>query len=271
MTQGALSHSDLVPRWLDVDAWLASLACAETGALHALVVEIEDLAAPNVSSSFEALLDSEDRERASQFRFTADRNRFVIAHAILRLVASRATGVKPDMIEFASLPRTGLPPRIVAPPQAPQLSLSHSDRYIGIALGRGQPIGIDVEGPRPLPDADALAEVVFTPSEIRDFTSLPPGERRRVFLQWWTAKEAALKAEGTGFATPPDQVVLHYDRSWLPDAAVVPSKNGRHSYVVRVFDPFAASAAIAAIAAAGYATLLLNYTRAASFALAARR
>jgi phosphopantetheinyl transferase len=259
----------LAPTWLEHDSWLASLARGEPDNLHAVVVEIEDLAAVAASHPFEGLLDAEDRERAARFRFTEDRNRFTIAHAILRLVASHAVGAKPEALEFAGRPRAGLPPRLVVPPDAPQLSLSHSDRYIAVALGRGQPIGIDVEWPRPLRDIDALAANVLTETEARDLAAVPPADKTRVFLRWWTAKEAALKAQGTGFATPPDEVALRYDRAWMPDGALVPSGGSQQSYAVRVFDPFGPSTAIVAIATAGYRYLTVSYTWAKRFSLPA--
>lgn len=266
---GAPGDGGLVPIWLDHHAWLASLAQGEPDILHAVVVEIEDLTAMDASAPFEALLDTEDRERAARFWFTEDRNRFVIAHAILRLVASHAVGIRPEALEFAGRPRAGFPPRLVAPPGGPLLSLSHSGRYIAIALGRGFPVGIDVEWPRSLRDVDALAGAVLTEAEARDLAALPPAERTGVFLRWWTAKEAALKVQGTGFATPPDEVALRYDRTLMPNGALVPTSGSHRSYTVRVFDPCGPSTAIVAIAAVGNPRVTMTHTDMIRFALSA--
>jgi phosphopantetheinyl transferase len=263
------SGDSLGSTWLNHDSWLASLARSGSDILHAVVVDIGDLTAMDASAPFEVLLDAEDRERAARFRFTEDRNRFVIAHAILRLVAGQATGIKPEALEFAGRPRAGFPPRLTALPDAPLLSLSHSGRYVAIALGRGQPVGIDVEWPRPLRDVDALAGAVLTETEARDLAALSPAVKTGVFLRWWTAKEAALKAQGTGFATPPDEVALCYDGAYMPNGALVPTNGSHRSYTVRVFDPFGPSTAIVAIAAAGYRGLVVTYTQAKRFALSA--
>jgi 4'-phosphopantetheinyl transferase len=254
-------NSALAPAWLDHDTWLASLARGESDILHAIVVDLGDVTASDASAPFETLLDAEDRERAARFRFPEDRNRFVIAHAILRLVAGHATGVKPEALEFAGRPRTGFPPRLAALPDAPLLSLSHSGRYIAIALGRGQPVGIDVEWPRPLRDVNALAGAVLTETEARDLAALPPEARDGVFLRWWTAKEAALKAQGTGFATPPADVALGYDAARMPNCADVPIDGSRRRYLVRVFDPFGPTLAIVAIAYGHYRCLRLTFSQ----------
>ena len=267
----AESGYSLTPIWLEHDAWQASLSRDVRDILHALVVEIEDLTAADASDPFASLLDEEDRERAARFRFIEDRNRFVIAHGVLRLVASQAVGIEPEALEFAGRPRTGKPPRIVAPSSAPHLSLSHSGPYIAIALGRDQPVGIDVEGPRSLRDVDALARTVFNEAELRDLIPLSPANKARVFLRWWTAKEAALKAQGTGFATPPDEVTLRYDRDLLPNAAIIPIDGSHSSYAIRVFDPFGPAAATVAVAATGYRDLLLSYAQAKRFAPSTHR
>jgi 4'-phosphopantetheinyl transferase len=131
-----------------------------------------------------------------------------------------------------------------------------------VAVARGRAVGIDVEQHRLLDDLDEMMRMALTAAEMRDLAALPATDRNTVFLRWWTAKEAALKAQGIGLATAPDQVALRYDHTRMPDAAVVPNGAATQEYRVAVFDPFAVSRAVVAIATAGDAKLKLIFTSA---------
>lgn len=79
-----------------------------------------------------------------------------------------------------------------------QFSLSHSGGWSLLALTQGQPVGVDLESPRPRPRLLALAQRYFTATETDALRSLPEAERLRAFYALWTAKEAVLKAAGVG-------------------------------------------------------------------------
>lgn len=262
------SDGDLVPIWQQEETWLEGLAQSDPASLHAIIVDIGGLIGSDAIAAFEALLDTEERERAGRFRFRGDYVRFIAAHAILRIVAGRALGIRPDSIEFAAGPRANLPPRLavrsgVAP--APALSLSHAGSYIGVALGWGLAVGIDVEPQRPLVDFDALARAALTAAEASDLARLPAAARNEIFLRWWTAKEAALKAHGIGLGTPPDKVMLSYDAAHMPRSALVPDSGLSARYALRVFDPFGPSSAVVAIAAAENRHIEVSYSEARTF------
>jgi 4'-phosphopantetheinyl transferase len=253
----------LEPIWMSDEAWFEKLKTGERSPLYVIVIDIDDATSGNAIPSFAALLDGEDRDRAARFHFDKDRDRFIVAHALLRLVAGRAIGVNPSAVAFRAGPRAGVPPRL-APGAGlvPTLSLSHADHFVAVALGWIDRLGIDVEGRRTLKDVDALARAALTPAEAADFAALPPDRRSDIFLRWWTAKEAALKAEETGLATALDKVALDYDDTHLPRAAVVSGEDSSRRYPIRVFDPFGSSNAIAAVAAAKSAALNVTYTTA---------
>jgi 4'-phosphopantetheinyl transferase len=42
----------------------------------------------------------------------------------------------------------------------------------------------------------------FAPGEVRDLHALPAGEQTKVFFDYWTLKEAYIKARGFGLALP---------------------------------------------------------------------
>ena len=151
----------------------------------------------------EALLSPDERARASRFVFERDRHRYVAARSSLRRVLGRATGRDPATLRFASndygKPSLGDAPLL-------RFNLSHSEGAGLIALDpaslhapRGE-LGVDIELPRPLSDALALAGSLFEPQECEELAALEEPARTSAFLWGWTRKEACLKALGTGFA-----------------------------------------------------------------------
>jgi 4'-phosphopantetheinyl transferase len=77
---------------------------------------------------------------------------------------------------------------------------------VGLAVGHA--IGIDVELVRPFDQYDLLARRFFAPDEYRAFCSVPEPARLSGFFQYWTRKEAVLKALGTGMSTRLDSFAV---------------------------------------------------------------
>jgi 4'-phosphopantetheinyl transferase len=149
---------------------------------------------PGLVSTLLPFLSGEERVRASRFRTTALRLRFIVAHGALRHILSRYTGVPPGQVMLATAP-TGKP----FVPGAPlAFNLSHSDGLAICAVTSEGEIGADVERVRPIDDADSLVERFFAPDERRQYQALDPGDRLAAFYSIWTRKEAFVKATGAG-------------------------------------------------------------------------
>ena len=63
-------------------------------------------------------------------------------------------------------------------------------------------VGVDVEGKRPLSDLHALAQQVFSPTELQTLHALPPAQQQDAFFRAWARKEAFIKAIGEGLSYP---------------------------------------------------------------------
>jgi 4'-phosphopantetheinyl transferase len=77
------------------------------------------------------------------------------------------------------------------------LSWSHTKDWAAAALGLGK-VGVDIETIRPRRNLLAIAEQYFTTNEFEYLASLPSATQLRSFYMQWVAKEALLKALGTG-------------------------------------------------------------------------
>ena len=82
-----------------------------------------------------------------------------------------------------------------------------------MAIG-SRPQGIDIENIRPLKDLEGISRQVFTEKEIETvFASKDPQTQMETFFKFWTCKEAALKASGTGFMKDPKTLEIETEPS----------------------------------------------------------
>jgi 4'-phosphopantetheinyl transferase len=70
-------------------------------------------------------------------------------------------------------------------------NLSHSGSLLACVLTDNGQVGIDVEQIRPLQDQDGMFERILAPQETLSADAGPA-----LFFQYWTRKEAVIKAEG---------------------------------------------------------------------------
>lgn len=158
------------------------------------------------------LLDDDERDRHARFRLPADRDRYLAAHALARLVCGQAAGVPPERVEFTLhcpvCDRTDPhgKPRPAGTASGLEISWSHSGDRVGVALARDVPVGLDVERVSAGRDIDGLADHVLAAAERADLDALPPERRTAGFFGYWTRKEALLKATGHGLAGGPTSV-----------------------------------------------------------------
>ncbi|MEJ1931928.1 4'-phosphopantetheinyl transferase superfamily protein [Nostoc sp. NIES-2111] len=146
----------------------------------------------------------EDRARAAGFRREEDRMRSLASRAALRHLCAGYLGAEPRSLVFAA--SEGVKPRLGASHLVSGLkfNLSHSGRHVLLAFARDVEVGVDVELIAPIADLRMLIASVTHPDEEASL-SAEPDERARLrrFLALWTAKEAVLKAIGTGLGADP--------------------------------------------------------------------
>jgi len=143
-----------------------------------------------------------EKERAASFRSQNDADHWAACRAGLRMVLAQACGIAPNEVPI-SVGDHGKP--ALDPPFAHvHFNLSHCRDLALVALA-ANPVGIDIERSDRSPDLLGCEETFCHPEEI---AALPTGQddRATVLLEIWTAKESALKALGTGFLLPPDEV-----------------------------------------------------------------
>ncbi|WP_327581139.1 4'-phosphopantetheinyl transferase superfamily protein [Nonomuraea sp. NBC_00507] len=154
----------------------------------------------------EELLDPVERLRKGKYRAPADRHRFILGCAITRIMLGRRLGVPAaDVPLRRDCPACARPhgkPRL--PGDELHLSVSHSGRWVAVAISGVGPVGIDVE--RVAERSTALVEAALADVEAEALgrTADPVAG----FIAYWTRKEAVLKATGDGLRVPMSHVIV---------------------------------------------------------------
>lgn len=181
-----------------------------------------------------ACLSEDERARAAKLRTPELAHRFVAGRAFLRRTLAAYLGFAPETLRFAYNPY-GRPGLASAPFD---FNLSHSGTMALLAVAQGM-IGVDVEHPDPGADLVEIGRQVMSPAELAAFEALPASEREPAFYALWTAKEAVIKAMGTGFSR--DARTLHI--GWTAPQSL--SDGGRTYHVRAVPLPGGVPAAVA--------------------------
>jgi 4'-phosphopantetheinyl transferase len=148
------------------------------------------------------LLDAAEQSRARRFQFEPDRDAYVAAHALLRVMLSRDADVAPHNWRLRVSP--GGKPEIDPCHGRGDLrfSLSHTQGMVACAVGRRHDLGVDVERCDPAFPVLEMARSLFAPAELERLADLPSAQQNIMFYRLWTLKEAYLKATGQGIGFP---------------------------------------------------------------------
>jgi 4'-phosphopantetheinyl transferase len=119
--------------------------------------------------------------------------------AFARGVLSRYADIAPADWRFSE-GEHGRPEAVDAPLPL-SFNISHSGDWIACAVSAGDPVGVDIEKTGTGRDVMRLARRFFHADEIADLERLEDeAELRQRFYDYWTLKEAAVKARGLPLA-----------------------------------------------------------------------
>ncbi|CAN5762305.1 hypothetical protein BH09VER1_BH09VER1_13400 [soil metagenome] len=133
------------------------------------------------------LLSDDERQRAAAFHFERDRRRWVAARGALRTLIGRATGTAARKVVFAQEARGR--PYVKG---GPDFNLSHAEGMALIGICREGRVGVDIERKTRGREIGGMREMFCSEEEMRrEMTA-------EELIGIWCAKEAYLKARGTG-------------------------------------------------------------------------
>lgn len=180
-------------------------------AVELWLAECDATISSELQDAYLQLMSSSERARLTRFYFAHDRRRYLITRGLVRTVLSRYIDLSPDAWVFGAN-AYGRPTIENAEARAAGLSfnLSHTNDLIVLGIANNRGLGVDVENISVRKAALDVAAKYFAPDEAADLSALPPCQRQLRFFEYWTFKEAYVKAVGAGLCIPLDQFSFSY-------------------------------------------------------------
>ena len=153
-------------------------------------------------AALQTVLSPAESEAIAAYRQEADRDRRTAARGLLRHLLASYLAIAPGDVELV-VTLKGKPQ--LAPKHSGvglEFNVSHSGDFVGLAFAVRRRVGIDVEAVRPDAGGIELAESHFHPAEVEFLKTLEADQQLPGFFQFWTLKEAYLKALGVGLEIP---------------------------------------------------------------------
>ena len=153
-------------------------------------------------AAYRQLMSAEEYRRNQRFKFAKGRRAHAVTRALVRTVLSRYLPQRrPDQWQFvtgehgkpeiANLPHTEAPLRF---------NLSHTDQRVVCGVALGDDVGVDIESLQRSNNVLSIADHYFSKAEVKALFALPEAEREDRFFDYWTLKEAYMKAHGQGIS-----------------------------------------------------------------------
>lgn len=167
--------------------------------IHFFYSLVDGITAPALLDQYRNVLSPREIAKTDRYKFEKDRHSCLVTRALLRSVLAASTGQSPERFDFIEN-RYGKPSLGTDVTGIPlHFNISHTSGITACALTLDREIGIDIEKRDRRIEFD-LADRYFAPAEAAHLRSCPPEERRSLFLDYWTLKEAYIKAVGKGLS-----------------------------------------------------------------------
>jgi 4'-phosphopantetheinyl transferase len=182
-----------------------------TSTVHPVVIDPDEvyvwllcLNDPHATTRLYPILSAEEKQRAAQFRFDRDRDRFIVARGGLRLILGWCLDLPPYELTFAysAYGKPALPKGLSR--HDLRFNISHSGEIAVLGVANGRELGIDIEQIRHDVDMELVATRFFSAAEQAALQEVPKNRKLDSFYACWTRKEAFIKALGQGLSLPLD-------------------------------------------------------------------
>lgn len=179
--------------------------------IHLWLTRPKKIADPNLLASYQLLLSADEKKRQQRYRFAKNRHNSLVTRAFVRCVLSQYADLQPTEWLFES-GRHGKPE--ISNSSLPiRFNLSHTEGMVVCAVILDKGIGCDIESRSRIVDLKSIARRYFSASEVKTLLALPATQQQARFFEYWTLKEAYVKATGQGLSIPLDAFSFNIGRS----------------------------------------------------------
>ena len=191
--------------------------------MHLWLCDYDEISDGKLHEAYRTLLNEGEKIQESRFHFERDRRRYLVTRVLIRTMLSRYEAIEPKDWVF-SLNAYGRPEIANAEVSHVPLSfnIAHTHSLIVLGVANGRVLGVDVENVRAREISIGIADRFFSPAEVAALAGLPPIQRRDRFFEYWTFKEAYIKARGMGLSIPLDKFSFQYSHEGTVQFAIDP-------------------------------------------------
>jgi 4'-phosphopantetheinyl transferase len=187
--------------------------------VHVWLARPGDITDSEQLENYFQLLSEDEQERCKRFHFEVHRKLYLVSHALVRTRLSRYLDVAPEDWRFSE-GEFGRPEISTQNHAAGiRFNLSHTEGLAALVVCLDDDCGVDVERLSRVKDLPGVAKRVYTPPELKDLNRRAGDSLQGRFTDYWTLKEAYMKARGMGFQLPPNTFSIR-----LPDACHSPAR-----------------------------------------------
>ena len=194
-----------------VDVWWAPTTLDDSQRARALPFLLED-----------------EQKQHQRFMFDHNRDEYLVTRVLCRTMLAALTGIAPMDLTFE---RTAHGRPIIAAPQALRhfrFNLTNTTGLVACAVSSSSEVGIDAEWRLRKSTTVSIADRFFSAFEVAALMREPTEAQHERFFDYWTLKEAYIKARGLGLHIPldkfsfdlsDDKIVLHCERELNDEGA----------------------------------------------------
>lgn len=149
---------------------------------------------------YHSILSAEESERLEKIHFAKDQHAYLVSHALVKKVLSMYCDVTPEQWLFTTNQhgKPEISPELDCP--SIKFNLSHTDGLSACIVSLDNACGVDVENIQRKNKLLPIAERMFAESELETMRGLAGDLMRNKFFDYWTLREAYVKALGTGLS-----------------------------------------------------------------------
>lgn len=170
----------------------------DSGEIHVFYTRADRISDPCLLKQYRACLSTAEIRKADRYLKQSDRHLSLVSRALVRYLIAEVTRQNPQSLSFSTNEHGK--PFLVELPDI-HFNLSHSHGAAVCALCRNAAVGVDVEDMGRHTDL-SIAKRFFSSSEAELVSKASGAEKRKLFFDIWTLKEAYIKAVGKGLSIP---------------------------------------------------------------------
>jgi len=191
----------------------------------------EEIKDPGLLSQYRLLLNEEESLQYQRFHFEKDRHQYLVTRAMVRSVLSLyADDIAPNEWCFIKnkYGKPSINNRALKIPL--NFNISHTEKLIVMAVTHGHEIGVDTEYLLRKGQLLDIASSYFSPDEVKSLLELPKDQQLARFFDYWTLKEAYIKACGQGLSIPLNDFSYSFSQQTGINISFVPHRNDHAKY-----------------------------------------